>query len=333
MEHNLEQLKKEMARVTLSSQEKSGIRTRLAVFMHDRPVVAKKTFAERIQAGLALAQPTFRLAPVIVIVLLFTGGGITQIAENSLPGDILYPVKTSINEEVKGFFVSSEEDAALFEAELAAKRLDELEKITTTESSSVAERSFSIESQPEPLSQSKIVEDLNVRFEAHLERAEEKVRLLESEERSAKADKVKVERVKEKIKNLNERRGRSKSFKISDDATLFMMVPDAQSIGNPESSDNARAKGSGDNGGAPELFMMQAPAPAFMNIEPNTATSTPQERIELLKKEFGEHRSDFERKERNIIESRLDSLEDDIDDGDKEPEFIEKELRELESLI
>lgn len=74
-----------------------------------------------------LFQPKPVLVGVLTIFILF---GLFGFAQNSLPGDILYPIK-KIVEKSQAVFVSEEERPA-FQLELANKRLEELNKIAQT---------------------------------------------------------------------------------------------------------------------------------------------------------------------------------------------------------
>lgn len=62
--------------------------------------------------------------------LLFFGTGGTLLAEQSLPGDFLYGMKTNVNEKVLGWFADSDESRAEWHLELADRRLAEIEKLS-----------------------------------------------------------------------------------------------------------------------------------------------------------------------------------------------------------
>lgn len=67
------------------------------------------------------------LISLLVIALL--GGGVTVVANNSLPGDALYSVKTSFNDNVLESFAFSSEGKAGVHVDIAEDRLEEAEKI------------------------------------------------------------------------------------------------------------------------------------------------------------------------------------------------------------
>ncbi len=67
--------------------------------------------------------------PIILIIALLVGGGVSVAAEQSLPGDALYPIKISLNESVRGGLSLSSEAKANYEVTKAEKRLVEAEEL------------------------------------------------------------------------------------------------------------------------------------------------------------------------------------------------------------
>ncbi len=64
---------------------------------------------------------------VIVALLLIISGGFASASSGSLPGDLLYSIKTSIVEPLRGAFVVSPQAKAQWESMLASERLHEAE--------------------------------------------------------------------------------------------------------------------------------------------------------------------------------------------------------------
>ncbi len=64
-----------------------------------------------------------------MVLMLALGGGASVAAEGSVPGDVLYPVKIRVNEQVRGVLATSAEADAEWEAELASRRLEEVQKL------------------------------------------------------------------------------------------------------------------------------------------------------------------------------------------------------------
>lgn len=99
----------------------------------------------------------------IIIVLLLAGSG-SIAAENAVPGDFLYPVKVTVNEEVRGALSVSSEAKAAWNTQLALRRLEEAEKLA-------AEARLGAEAQA----------DIESRLAAHFAAFEEKVNELQTE--------------------------------------------------------------------------------------------------------------------------------------------------------
>ena len=64
-----------------------------------------------------------------LMVLVLSSAGISKAAEQSLPGDFLYPEKTKVNEKIKTSFASTPQQKAEVASELTIKRLDEAEAL------------------------------------------------------------------------------------------------------------------------------------------------------------------------------------------------------------
>ncbi len=66
---------------------------------------------------------------IALIIAVVAGGTLSYSAGDALPGDALYSVKTEVNERVTSWFRLSEKAKAAFEAELAARRMDEAARL------------------------------------------------------------------------------------------------------------------------------------------------------------------------------------------------------------
>ncbi len=81
--------------------------------------------------------------PIALLILLVIGGGTGVVAENSLPGDALYPIKININEKLESALALTAKADAKVSVHQAAKRLVEAEKLKEKGSLS-AEQSIEI---------------------------------------------------------------------------------------------------------------------------------------------------------------------------------------------
>lgn len=103
--------------------------------------------------------------PVLVILGLLMGGSVSFASENTVPGDILFPVKVHINERVRGAVAVTPQAKAEWELHLVERRLDEIEKLATL---------------PEVSSDAKDIAQDNL--EKYTERAKERISKFEDED-------------------------------------------------------------------------------------------------------------------------------------------------------
>lgn len=66
---------------------------------------------------------------IAIIIALVIGAGTSATAESSLPGDLLYPVKVSINENVRAALTLSEEAEAHWRVRIVERRAEEAEHL------------------------------------------------------------------------------------------------------------------------------------------------------------------------------------------------------------
>ena len=204
MEHNLQQLKKESARIALSRDEHVAMKTRLAVFIHEHPIAPQPRGVLGHSLGWLLGHPAFKLAPALLIVLIFAGGGISRIADESLPGDFLYLVKTGVNEEVKGLFSVSDEERAEYETTLAERRIDEIEKIAPIEVAPSVMRSTGVVSPPVSGRSATNIEEIEVELDRHIQKADTHLKKIESTQptETTKKTRVRLEKILERQEKI-----------------------------------------------------------------------------------------------------------------------------------
>lgn len=118
--------------LTFTSLERDTMRATLKVYVRTRPLVLN------LKKGDATPSPYHfffikRAMPFVAILLLIlaSAGGTAFAAEGTLPGDILYPVKISVNEQVQSVLARSPSAKAEVHANLAERRLEEAEALAT----------------------------------------------------------------------------------------------------------------------------------------------------------------------------------------------------------
>ncbi len=138
MEKELNDLAKKARTIRLSFHERTTVRDAIISYMQTHPVRSEMAARHREGENL-VAQRIFSLIhqfilrpmPLALIVLLITGASISYAAEGSLPGDMLYPIKVRVNEEVQGVAKISSKSKASWETQRAQRRLEEAETLAS----------------------------------------------------------------------------------------------------------------------------------------------------------------------------------------------------------
>ncbi len=171
--------------ISFSKNEKRALRERLAAYAKFHPVrmeesarlLGQKSPFYDFSLLLFLRKRTMPI--VLILALMFGGGGVSYAAEGAVPGDALYPIKVSVNETVRDLATLSPEAKADWAARLVERRLEEAEKITA-ETGALT-----------PAAQDVIEEKIErhiERLETHLSRVEEKKNVAGAAEISAKLE-------------------------------------------------------------------------------------------------------------------------------------------------
>lgn len=118
--------------IRLNRAEKEDIRSLILKTIKNQPVRVGGQIRHKYQRNhpwYLLLTPNYMMASIIAAVLLVLGGGASYAAENSLPGDLLYPVKVTVNENVRTALSLSETGKVKWEAKVAERRLEEAEQL------------------------------------------------------------------------------------------------------------------------------------------------------------------------------------------------------------
>ncbi len=178
MDKDFQNIFNKAKQIKLSSTEKDNMRMSLDLFTRAHPVRNAGTgrlllraksksyisaFAEIFSLKSLTTKPQFMAIALIIALLI--GGGTSFAAERALPGDILYPVKVGVNEEVRSFVAFTNQAQAELDTQLAQRRLEEAEKLAS-----------------EGRLNTKVRADLESRFEGHAQAFEDQAKKIDSKQ-------------------------------------------------------------------------------------------------------------------------------------------------------
>lgn len=83
--------------------------------------------------------------PLALLLLLLVGGGTGVVAEKALPGDILYPVKIHVNENIESALAVTAQGDAEVAIKQATRRLEEVEKLKAVVGTTTPEQNAQIQ--------------------------------------------------------------------------------------------------------------------------------------------------------------------------------------------
>lgn len=133
IEKKIEQLKM-LKEITLTQEERGILRASVArgiQIARSKPQVS--IFYRGMEHGLRIGLSTF-------LFMVFVGGSVSVIADNSLPGDPLYSFKINVNEEVKGAFLKTSEDKLSWQKTRIDNRLNEIKTLAASNTLTVAKQ-------------------------------------------------------------------------------------------------------------------------------------------------------------------------------------------------
>lgn len=121
-----------MKTVRLSDGARARMREQLSAYadLHSMPSQTGGSFQilPFMMMAFTRSRPVFAGALMVVLVA-GVGGTAALAAEGTVPGDVLYPVKVSVNEPVASVFAGSGEGQARFRAKLAVRRVEEAARL------------------------------------------------------------------------------------------------------------------------------------------------------------------------------------------------------------
>ncbi len=119
---------KKLGRMSLATDERRALRSEILEYTQKHPMpVSEKRFWP------GLLSRRFAPAMLVVLIAVTLGGGISYAAEQTVPGDILYPIKIYVNEEIRAAIAPSTEAKASWEVQRLERRLEEAEQLIARE--------------------------------------------------------------------------------------------------------------------------------------------------------------------------------------------------------
>jgi len=126
MKNIIKQIKQGAKNVKLAVSEKAEIKSALVRYAKANPIKVEMSIPS------PFSMYNFRNKKSIsflVITGLLLGGTVSFAAENTVPGDTLFPIKVNINENIRGTFAVTSKAKAELEVRLLERRLEEVEKL------------------------------------------------------------------------------------------------------------------------------------------------------------------------------------------------------------
>lgn len=123
----LKRLFAEAQHIRLTDKEKEGLYAALKETTAEIPAEQQGNRRHTRNAFIPSFKPA--LAAFALALILMISGSVSLAAERALPGDMLYPIKVDVNEEVREKLLFSQEAQALFELQRIERRLEEAEML------------------------------------------------------------------------------------------------------------------------------------------------------------------------------------------------------------
>lgn len=125
----IEYIKKVGEKTSLTLSERERMEGVLSEYLKMKPErgmpVARPHQGHRISFVTLFVNKKYMPIALIAALMLSVSGGVSYAAEGAAPGDLLYPVKVSVNEKVESSLALSSQAKAVVEAKLATRRLKE----------------------------------------------------------------------------------------------------------------------------------------------------------------------------------------------------------------
>ncbi len=135
-----EQFKKTLQSVRMTPEEKEAVRGALLSEMSQNPlkieailpsVRSSSSMRHKLHRKTLTRHNILTRMPIVILIAILMGGGVSYAAAGTVPGDTLYPVKIHVSENAESALAIGSDARARLEAKLALRRLEEAEKLET----------------------------------------------------------------------------------------------------------------------------------------------------------------------------------------------------------
>ncbi len=192
-ENNIQKGIREINSISMTNEEKQKILHNLTLHVnYNKPV--KTAYFKEISSYICFFNKKICFSIALILIIILGSGGISYASETSLPGDLLYPIKTKVIEPVKIVFAKTPEKKAEIQTKLAEKRLNEAEilsklgRLSTTTASELnkkykehKEKVGKIKDQMERNADKKSAETIERKFEDRMKPHEEMIKKMNNE--------------------------------------------------------------------------------------------------------------------------------------------------------
>jgi hypothetical protein len=151
-------------KITLTDEERFSAKRILELHIENHPVRNGRKTSLKYERSKIKSILTFKFMPLILALLFALGGGTALAANNSLPGEFLYPMKVGFNEQTRGILALTKDAKAEYQSDLVAERVEEIQKLV------VKNNELSTD----------VREEVGENFERYMEKALELIRQLEA---------------------------------------------------------------------------------------------------------------------------------------------------------
>ena len=132
MTRNLKKLFEQLREERLDARERDNMRQGLLKMVRNSVAerhIEQESEGPKFSFLSLMTRRLISMPAIIIAIIVVLSGGVSVAARSALPGDVLYPVKLEINENLKTAFAFSEEAKANAETSIAAERLEEAEQL------------------------------------------------------------------------------------------------------------------------------------------------------------------------------------------------------------